>query len=148
LSLVFENPLFKKKIMSFTSEIADFLSRIRVAYLSKDLSVRLRLCKTTLQLSSIFYRQGLIQSFSVADSRTIIFRLKYKNNRPLINQLQIVSTPGRRVYWNCRQIALQLNKHSIGTIYILSTPAGLRTHGECLASTSGGGEVLLKLNIT
>jgi small subunit ribosomal protein S8 len=84
--------------MSFTSEIADFLSRIRVAYLSKDLSVSLRLCKTTLQLSSIFQRQGLIQSFFVADSRTIVFRLKYKHNRPLISQIKIISTPGRRVY--------------------------------------------------
>lgn len=134
--------------MSFTSEVSDFLSRIRVAYLSKDLSVRLRLCKTTLQLSSVFQRQGLIQSFFIADSRTIIFRLKYKNNRPLIHNIKIVSTPGRRLYWNCRQIALQSNKHSLGTLYILSTPAGLRTHGECLTTAVGGGEVLLKLNIT
>jgi len=84
--------------MTFTSEVSDFISRIKVAHISKDLTVRLRLCKTTLELSAVLKRQGFIQSVFVADSKTLIFRLKYKNNRPLIREIKPISTPGRRVF--------------------------------------------------
>lgn len=84
--------------MTFTSEISDLISRIKVAHISKDLSVRVRLCKTTLELSAVLKRQGFIQSMFIADSKTIIYRLKYKNNCPLIKEIKPISTPGRRVY--------------------------------------------------
>lgn len=84
--------------MSFTSEISDFVSRIRVAQISRDVSVRLRLTKMTLELSTLFQRHGFIQSFFILNSQTLIFRLKYKHHLPLLREMRLVSKPGRRVY--------------------------------------------------
>lgn len=79
-------------------EIGDFISRIKVAQISKDLSVTLRLCRITLELSTIFKRLGFIQSFTVLNSKTILFRLKYHHELPFLKQLRLISTPGHRVY--------------------------------------------------
>ena len=84
--------------MSFTSEISDFISRIKVAQVSKDVTVKLRLSKVTVELSTVLKRLGFIQSFCIFNSNCLIFRLKYKNSRPLIREIKTVSTPGRRVY--------------------------------------------------
>lgn len=84
--------------MSFTSEIADFASRLRVAQLSNDLSVSLRHTALTRQLSELFYFQGYIQSFFVSNSQSIVFRLKYTHRKPFLKTIRLVSTPGRRVF--------------------------------------------------
>jgi ribosomal protein S8 len=84
--------------MTFTHELSDFASRLRVAYIAKDLAVAVRLTRLTLELSGLFYRQGFIQSFSIQNSRKILIRLKYSNNRPLLKKITVISTPGRRVY--------------------------------------------------
>jgi ribosomal protein S8 len=84
--------------MSFTSEISDFISRIKVAQLSKDVTVSLRLCKMTLELSAVFQRHGFIRSFFIVNSKTLIFRLRYKHTQPLIREIKPISTPGHRVF--------------------------------------------------
>lgn len=84
--------------MSFTYEISDYASRIRVAQANKDLTVNVRLTQMTLQLSALFYRNGLIRSFFVLNSQKLILRLKYHRTLPLLAEVTVVSTPGRRVY--------------------------------------------------
>lgn len=84
--------------MSFTSEIADFVSRVKVAQAGQHLTVAVRHSKITWSLCEIFQRQGFIQSFYVGDSTVLILRLKYKHQRPLLNHMEMVSKPGRRIY--------------------------------------------------
>lgn len=84
--------------MSFTCEMSDYVSRIRVAQANKDLTVNVRLTKMTLQLSALFYRNGLIRSFFVLNSQKLILRLKYQRTLPFLAELTVLSTPGRRVY--------------------------------------------------
>ena len=84
--------------MSFNFEISDFASRIRVAQLSKDLTVKLRLTKLTLKLSSLFYRNGFIKSFFILNSQTLYLCLKYHHHLPLLRQIKLMSTPGHRLF--------------------------------------------------
>lgn len=84
--------------MSFSSEISDFVSRIRVAHSTKDQTVSLRLTKLTLSLSGLFYRHGLIQSFCVSNSKSVLLCLKYTHGDPLLQSVIVMSLPGHRVF--------------------------------------------------
>lgn len=44
--------------MSFNYDLSDFVNRLNVAYIAKDLSVTIRSTKLTLKLAELFYRQG------------------------------------------------------------------------------------------
>jgi small subunit ribosomal protein S8 len=133
--------------MSFSSEISDFISRIRVAQSTKDQTVSLRLTNLTLRLSGLFYKHGLIQSFSVLNSRSVLIRLKYNHGFPVLQSITLISLPGRRIFWNLKDLAKVYNKQSLNILYILSTTHGLMTNAECLLGTNLGGEVLLQIRL-
>jgi|NOAtaT_6_FD_contig_91_569195_length_7287_multi_3_in_0_out_0_8 small subunit ribosomal protein S8 len=69
--------------------------------------------------------EGLINGFSVEETKITVF-LKYNfNGSPVIKELKKLSTNRRRVT-ACLE-KLQQNKHQYG-IFILSTPVGFITH--------------------
>lgn len=84
--------------MSFTSELSDFASRIRVAQSMKDLTVPVRLTRLTFRLAALFYRNGFIKSFHVVNSKVLLLYLKYHHQLPLFRHITLFSTPGRRLY--------------------------------------------------
>lgn len=135
--------------MSFTSELSDFASRIRVAQSSKDLTVTVRLTKLTVRLSALFYRSGFIKSFSVVNSQVLLLFLKYHNQLPLLRHITVLSSPGRRLYWNLIELSRVINRQSPNTIYILSTTKGLCTSTDCLLGRRRllGGEVFFQIQL-
>lgn len=136
--------------MSFTSEISDFASRIRVAQASKDLTVNVRFTRLTFRLAALFYRNGFIKSFFVVNSKTLLLSLKYHHQLPLLRQITVLSSPGRRLYWNLTELSRAVSKHSPNTIFILSTSKGLCTSADCLLGGHRlvGGEVFFQLQIS
>lgn len=128
--------------MAFTSELSAFANCIKVAYVAKDLSVKVKVTKLNLALCALFYRYGLIQSFFIKNSHSVVVRLQYHHNSPLLKRFSVISTPGHRVFWSRSQIARTTGRHAVNSLYILSTTKGLRTNHECLATAGPGGEVL------
>jgi small subunit ribosomal protein S8 len=64
--------------------------------------------------------------------------LKYFDGEPVIKELRRVSTPGRRVYANVREIPFV--RQGLG-VAIVSTPKGVMSDGQARA-TNVGGEIL------
>jgi len=94
---------------------------------------RKKICEAFLR---ILWNEGFILGYKndTISNKTKIF-LKYKNNRPVINSIKLVSKPSRRIYYSIKQIwKLDSSKSFI----IFSTNQGLKSIIECKKLRLGG----------
>jgi small subunit ribosomal protein S8 len=122
--------------------IADMLTRIRNAGLVQHSQVVMPASKIKVGIAKILADEGFIQSFNVTDERpqpNLVLKLKYSGKGvPVINGLERVSRPGRRVYSSAQNIPWV--RSGLG-INIVSTPQGLMT-GRKARRAKVGGEIL------
>jgi len=80
--------------------LADLLVRIKVAYRSHLLSIKVLKNKLTINFLFLLYKIGLLRSFHILSKENLILvYLKYKKNgKPLIYSIDLVSKPSKRVY--------------------------------------------------
>ena len=90
-------------------------------------------------LAAILKNEGYVTDYSdAADAqghKTLVVKLKYVDNAPVLSNLSRVSTPGRRLYYRYSEIPRVLNGLGIS---ILSTSKGLMKDADCRRSKSGG----------
>lgn len=87
--------------MSMTDPIADMLTRIRNAHAASKSRVQMPSSKVKVAIAEVLKNEGYITGFGVEgdDAKpTLSVELKYFDGRPVIEHLQRVSTPGRRIY--------------------------------------------------
>ena len=126
-----------------TDPIADFLTRIRNAYLAGKKVVEIPSSKMKEGLTKILCEKGYILSYKVVEGtpyNTIKIALKYhpETKMPAIKKIERVSTPGLRQYTGVEDMPRVLNGLGIA---IISTSRGLVTDKE--AKEMGvGGEVI------
>lgn len=117
-----------------TDPIADMLTRIRNAHLALHKEVNVPRSKMKESLAAILKQEGYVEDVAV-EGDVITITLKYMKGRPVITGLKRVSTPGRRVYVNSRQIPRVQN--GLG-ICILSTSSGVLDGGTAQEKKVGG----------
>ena len=128
-----------------TDPIADMLTRIRNggrARLSKVLMPKSRLKR---EIARVLHETGYIAGYSDvegAEKPTLAIEIRYgDDDLPIIEGVERVSRPGRRVYVNAKKIPHI--RTGLG-IAILSTPRGVLTDAQ--AREAGiGGELLAKV---
>ena len=123
-----------------TDPIADMLTRIRNAHLALHKEVNVPRSKMKEALAGILKQEGYIED-AVAEDGNILISLKYLNGKPAITALKRISSPGRRVYVNSRQIPSVQN--GLG-ICILSTSSGVMD-GNTARDRKVGGELLCEI---
>ena len=92
-------------------------------------------------LVNVLISEGYLKSCKKAsiDNKPMIeVELKYHNELPVIKELKRISTPGRRVYTNVKNIPKV--RQGLG-IAIISTPKGVMSDSKARA-TNVGGEIL------
>jgi small subunit ribosomal protein S8 len=124
--------------------LSNMISIIKVGYNSRHLQVVVQNSKICANVLNILYRLGYIRGYIVKDKKNIIVLLKYINNKPVIRNVGVVSTPGRRTYLKCCKLSSIMKKKDSGFL-ILSTSKGLLTDEESLLFKTGG-EVLVKVS--
>jgi ribosomal protein S8 len=78
---------------------ADLITRIKVGYKARLLCVKVLKNKLTINFLVLLYKIGLIRSFyMLSNEGKILVNLKYKNNKPVIGSIDLISKPSRRVY--------------------------------------------------
>nr|WCH55578.1 ribosomal protein S8 [Hypnea pseudomusciformis] len=123
--------------------IADMLTRIRNANLSKHQIVQVPATKMTRSIIKVLQEEGFIYEFEEIGENLrnyLLISLKYKgkSKEPVITALKRISKPGLRVYANHKELPKVLG--GIG-IAIISTSKGIMTDKK--ARNNGlGGEVL------
>jgi len=125
--------------MAMTDPVADLLTHIRNGGLSRRDTVRVPSSKLKVQLVEILRDEGYIEGFRMIEGEKfplISIDLKYKQDRSLvINTMQRVSRPGRRVYAGCDEIPKVRN--GLGVL-VVSTSQGVMTDREARKKRIGG----------
>lgn len=125
-----------------TDPIADMLTRIRNALVSRHDFTDVPASRLKVALAGVLKKEGYIKDFEMKEdgSRKFVrIHLAYADTRePVIMGLQRVSKPGLRVYATKREIPRVYGGLGIA---ILSTPEGVMT-GKEARSRGVGGEVL------
>lgn len=116
--------------------ISQTLTSIRNGNLSKNSSVKIPNLGINEKLASILKNEGFIDSFEIMNS-VLILNLKYRGREriPVLTNLKRISTPGRRVYINSKEIPQLFG--GLG-ILILSTSKGIMTNKQAQQMKIGG----------
>jgi small subunit ribosomal protein S8 len=124
-----------------TDPIADMLTRIRNAQTAAKAQVSMPASKVKATIAQVLVDEGYIKAFGVAESDgkpTLTIALKYFEGKPVIETIQRVSKPGRRVFKGKDDLPRVLGGLGVA---IISTSHGVMSDRS--ARTAGhGGEVL------
>ena len=139
--------------MSMTDPIADMLTRMRNALDRQQPTVAMPHSKMKVAIADVLKNEGYIESYEVLPANTtpqakfptLIIRLRYvggrRERRSVINGLQRVSSPGRRIYVGKREIPWVLSGMGVS---ILTTSRGIMTDQKA-RQLGLGGELLCKV---
>ena len=128
--------------MSMTDPIADMLTRIRNAQAAAKTQVSMPSSKVKKAIAQVLRDEGYISDFAVTQTTPgkaeLAIALKYFEGQPVIDRIERVSRPGRRVF--CGKDELPKVMGGLG-VAIVSTPQGLMSDRAARAAGHGG-EVL------
>jgi small subunit ribosomal protein S8 len=131
--------------MTMTDPIADFLTRIRNALLAKHETTEIPASKLKWRLAEILMAEGYIaaaQQVGEGHHKKIRIGLKYDRGEvSVIQSLQRISKPGRRVYVTADQLPRVLNGLGVA---VISTSQGMLSDREC-RRLHVGGEVMCQV---
>lgn len=125
--------------------ISDMLTRMRNAMKANHLKTDIPSSKMKLAIARILKDEGFIKNYKVIDdNRQKILRVYFKysaDNTPAIVKMRRVSSPGRRIYVQAKEIRPVYN--NLG-IRILSTSRGIITN-KTAKKLNVGGEVICEI---
>jgi small subunit ribosomal protein S8 len=120
-----------------TDPIADMLTRIRNAQLSRRQSVDVPFSKLKLMIAQILLDTGYISSFEKSEGMPamLVISLKYIDRKPAITAITRESSPGHRMYKQASELPRVLNGYGMA---IISTSQGLMTDTDARKKGIGG----------
>lgn len=131
--------------MSHTDPIADLLTRIRNAARINKLSVDVPYSKVKEEIVKVIKKEGFISGYEVNKEfpSKLVVKLKSRPGKKInvIEGLQRISKPGRRVYSNVDKIPKVIGGMGVA---VLSTSKGIFTGKECEKNNIGG-EILFNI---
>lgn len=125
------------------SLLSNMVCIVKVGCNAKHLQVVVQNSKLCINILSVLYRLGYIRGFIIKDQKSIIVLLKYINNKPVIRNIAVISTPGRRTFLKQKKLEKLLSRKDSGFM-ILSTSKGILTDEESNMLKIGG-EALIKI---
>ncbi|MHC4130801.1 MAG: 30S ribosomal protein S8 [Planctomycetota bacterium] len=132
--------------MSLSDPIADMLTRIRNAIQANKEQVNIKASNICEGIAAVLKNQGYIKDFDrIDDAQQGFIRifLKYdQQGNPVINDLERVSKPGRRIYSSVTELPYVLDGLGIA---IISTSKGIMSDNDCRKDNVGG-EILCTVN--
>jgi len=131
--------------MTMTDPLADMITRIRNAQLRGKSKVTTPASKLRGFVLDVLQDEGYIRGYSRVDyaggKSEFEIELKYNEGNPVIQMIERVSTPGRRVYSSVKTMPTVHNGLGIS---ILSTPKGVMSD-TAARDQNVGGEVLCRV---
>ncbi len=130
--------------MSLSDPIGDMLARIKNAQSRSHKIVELPSSKFKIKIAEVLKEEGFIIDFKIIENenkKMIQIMLKYNYGNPVINSIERVSRPGRRIFSSAESLP-KIN-NGLG-IAIVSTPKGVMTDGNARKQKVGG-EIICKV---
>ena len=129
--------------MSLSDPIGDMLARIKNSLLRNHRNVQLPSSKFKVKIAEVLKAEGYIIDYNVSEDKKPIIEinLKYSSGNPVINTIERVSKPGRRIFSSAESLP-KIN-NGLG-IAIISTPKGVMTDLDARKQKVGG-EIICKV---
>ena len=129
--------------MSLSDPIGDMLARIKNAQLRNHSKVSLPSSKFKSKIADVLKAEGYIIDYKINDDKkpSIEINLKYNSGNPVINTIERISKPGRRIFSSANSLP-KIN-NGLG-IAIVSTPQGVMTDVDARKKKLGG-EIICKV---
>ncbi|MDC2984083.1 30S ribosomal protein S8 [Candidatus Pelagibacter sp.] len=129
--------------MSLSDPIGDMLARIKNAQVRNHSKVSLPSSKFKVKIADVLKSEGYIIDYKVNDDKkpSIEINLKYNSGNPVINTIERISKPGRRIFSSASSLP-KIN-NGLG-IAIVSTPQGVMTDVDARKKKLGG-EIICKV---
>ena len=129
--------------MSLSDPIGDMLARIKNAQVRNHSKVSLPSSKFKAKIADVLNSEGYIIDYKINDDKkpSIEINLKYNSGNPVINTIERISKPGRRIFSSASSLP-KIN-NGLG-IAIVSTPQGVMTDVDARKKKLGG-EIICKV---
>ena len=129
--------------MSLSDPIGDMLSRIKNSQMRNHKKVEMPSSNFKTKIADVLKSEGYIIDYKVNDDEKplIEINLKYNSGNPVINTIERVSKPGRRIFSSANSLP-KIN-NGLG-IAIVSTPQGVMTDVDARKKKLGG-EIICKV---
>ncbi len=129
--------------MSLSDPIGDMLARIKNAQVRNHSKVSLPSSKFKAKIADVLKSEGYIIDYKINDDKkpSIEINLKYNSGNPVINTIERISKPGRRIFSSASSLP-KIN-NGLG-IAIVSTPQGVMTDIDARKKKLGG-EIICKV---
>tara|TARA_B100002051_G_scaffold268411_1_gene298263 strand:- start:104 stop:496 length:393 start_codon:yes stop_codon:yes gene_type:complete len=129
--------------MSLSDPIGDMLARIKNSLMRNSKKVELPSSKFKIKLAEVLKSEGYIIDYKVSNEKkpSLEIDLKYSSGNPVINSIERVSKPGRRIFSSAESLP-KIN-NGLG-IAIVSTPKGVMTDIDARKKNIGG-EIICKV---
>ena len=129
--------------MSLSDPIGDMLARIKNAQVRNHRKVSLPSSKFKAKIADVLKSEGYIIDYKINDEKKplIEINLKYNLGNPVINTIERISKPGRRIFSSASSLP-KIN-NGLG-IAIVSTPQGVMTDVDARKKKLGG-EIICKV---
>ena len=129
--------------MSLSDPIGDMLARIKNSQSRNHKSVSLPSSIFKTKIAEVLKSEGYIIDYKINDDKkpSIEINLKYNSGNPVINTIERISKPGRRIFSSASSLP-KIN-NGLG-IAIVSTPQGVMTDVDARKKKLGG-EIICKV---
>ena len=130
--------------MSLSDPIGDMIARIKNASLRNYKKVEIPSSKFKTKIADVLKNEGYIIDYKVnnVDGKDwLLIDLKYNSGNPVINTIQRISKPGRRIFSSAESLPKVSNGLGIA---IISTPKGVMTDQDARKNQVGG-EIICKV---
>ena len=131
--------------MSFNDPIGDMLARIKNAQVRTHKNVSLPSSNFKIKIAEVLKDEGYIIDYNINNlennKNQLTITLKYNYGNPVINSIERVSRPGRRIFSSAESLP-KIN-NGLG-IAIVSTPKGVMTDINARKQKVGG-EIICKV---
>tara|TARA_Y200000002_G_C22274169_1_gene493436 strand:- start:16 stop:414 length:399 start_codon:yes stop_codon:yes gene_type:complete len=131
--------------MSLSDPIGDMLARIKNAQVRNQKIVEMPSSNFKTKIAEVLKEEGFIIDFRIDEIKnnksTLSINLKYNSGNPVINVIERISKPGRRVFSSAESLP-KIN-NGLG-IAILSTSKGVMTDVDARKQKLGG-EIICKV---
>ena len=130
--------------MSLSDPIGDMLARIKNALMRNHSKVILPSSNFKIKIAEVLKSEGYIIDYKIDEKekkKNLEIHLKYNLGNPVINSIERISKPGRRIFSSAESLP-KIN-NGLG-IAIVSTPKGVMTDIDARKQNIGG-EIICKV---
>ncbi len=131
--------------MSLSDPIGDMIARIKNAQDRNHKKIELPASNFKVRIADVLKNEGFIIDYKVekkdSNKSDLKINLKYNSGSPVINTIERVSKPGRRIFSSAESLP-KIN-NGLG-IAIISTPKGVMTDVDARKNKLGG-EIICKV---